>query len=160
MLSNTKLLYCIVIFLLLLGCSVNEESVPLPKSYLRIDFPQKSFHSLNSKCPFSFEIPDYCFSAEKFTKFTPKLNFPRFQSELLCSTKIHLYLIEEQIRSNVGRNFRARIIENTWLNPKKTSMFEITKRCVCYTQITIFSRTSFMAKPNYDSLQPVIRHRV
>ena len=176
MLSNTKPLYCIVIFLLLLGCSANEESVPLPKSYLRIDFPQKSFHSLNSKCPFSFEIPDYCFSAEKFTKLPPcykTLIFPDFKAELLCSYKkidSSVFTLIEQIRSNVdAHNFRAQgVIENTWLNPEKNvygNTFEITGNVACNYIFYLTDSTNhffsaellFMAKPNYDSLQPVIR---
>ena len=76
----------------------------------------------------------------------------------------------EQIRSNVdAHNFRAQgVIENTWLNPEKNvygNTFEITGNVACNYIFYLTDSTNhffsaellFMAKPNYDSLQPVIR---
>lgn len=173
--KKNKLLYCIAFAFFLAGCN-QQESIPLPKSYLRIDFPEKSFHPYKSTCPFSFEIPDYCFTAEKF-KHLPKcyktLIFSGFKAELLCSYKqvdSSVFSMIEQIRSNVdAHNFRAQgVIEKTWINAEKKvygNTFEITGNVACNYIFYLTDSTNhffsaellFLAKPNYDSLQPVIK---
>ena len=49
------------IFLILILSSCRSESTyPKPKSYLRIDLPEKGYYEIEKNtCPFSFEIPSY-----------------------------------------------------------------------------------------------------
>ena len=76
----------------------------------------------------------------------------------------------EQIRSNVdAHNFRAQgVIEKTWINAEKKvygNTFEITGNVACNYIFYLTDSTNhffsaellFLAKPNYDSLQPVIK---
>lgn len=42
-------------------CSCDDdEVVPRPKGYFRIDLPEKNYSRWDSTCPFSFEVPGYC----------------------------------------------------------------------------------------------------
>lgn len=51
----------ILLFLLLMSlysCN-NSTVIPKPRSYFRIDFPQKKYVNFESTYPFSFQIPEY-----------------------------------------------------------------------------------------------------
>lgn len=41
--------------------SCKEKYTPKPRSYFRIDFPEKSYHPITESFPYSFEIPDYSY---------------------------------------------------------------------------------------------------
>jgi len=48
---------CLIFTGTMIACS--SPSVPKPKAYFRIDFPEKSYTRFKSDCNFSFEIPAY-----------------------------------------------------------------------------------------------------
>jgi len=45
--------------LTLLVAACGTDPVPKPKGHIRIDLPEKSYHEIETDCPFQFEIPDY-----------------------------------------------------------------------------------------------------
>lgn len=53
--TNTAILVVTLFFML--GCKQNYT--PKPRAYFRIDFPEKSYHSIGNEFPYQFEIPDY-----------------------------------------------------------------------------------------------------
>ena len=46
-----------IVLFLASGCK--ENYTPKPRAYFRIDFPEKTYHLLDSIYPYKFEIPDY-----------------------------------------------------------------------------------------------------
>jgi gliding motility-associated lipoprotein GldD len=52
-LSSTLLLVLLVVA----GC--NNNYIPKPKAYPRIDFPEKTYRQFSAECPFTFEYPVY-----------------------------------------------------------------------------------------------------
>ena len=50
-------IYILVIVTVSVGCGDEENVIPKPKSYFRIDFPAKSYQGNQEKCNSSFEIP-------------------------------------------------------------------------------------------------------
>ena len=60
-----KIAFIFLVFLL--SSCRNEPSYPKPKSYLRIDLPEKEYYKIeNYTCPFSFEIPNYATWKQRF----------------------------------------------------------------------------------------------
>lgn len=49
--------YILLFFSILLACK--QPAVPKPRSYFRIDFPDKEYTSFQSNCNYRFEIPVY-----------------------------------------------------------------------------------------------------
>ena len=58
-------IYMLVILTVLAGCSDEDNVIPKPKSYFRIDFPAKSYQGNKEKCNSSFEIPTYAYVQNK-----------------------------------------------------------------------------------------------
>ena len=85
--KNLKINLFFIILLFALSCK-QDDYTPLPKSYLRIDFPLKSFTPHSGDCPFSFEIPNYYIVVNKFKHLPPcykTVYFPDFKAEILYS---------------------------------------------------------------------------
>lgn len=62
----TRIVYILFVFALVaVGCEADFK--PKPKGHFRIDFPQKTYHTIETDCPFDFEIPDY-------SRFQPRKN--------------------------------------------------------------------------------------
>lgn len=52
--------YLFILVLWLAGCQNDPQSVPHPRGYQRIDFPEKAYHRYAlSQCDYSFELPEY-----------------------------------------------------------------------------------------------------
>ena len=156
--------------------SCNEESIyPKPKSYLRIDFPEKEFYGIIDTCSFKFNIPDYSLWIKKFKNYpecSKTIIFPDFKAEILCDYIIlndNLLEIAEDFRKIVyEHSFKSSaIIERTWENKKKNIYalaYEIKGNTACNYAFTITDNNKhffsgqllFQAKPNYDSLKPII----
>jgi gliding motility-associated lipoprotein GldD len=57
--DRTGLILSMVAVLLLLSTSCKESYTPKPTGYLRVDYPEKSYHLYSDQEYFEFEIPDY-----------------------------------------------------------------------------------------------------
>lgn len=67
----------------------NEDYSPKPRSFYRIEFPDKKYHTIENGCRFSFEIPTYSNLVDDHTKNAKKcwknLDFPQFNAKLHLS---------------------------------------------------------------------------
>ncbi|MCG8698869.1 MAG: hypothetical protein MI922_12510, partial [Bacteroidales bacterium] len=54
----TKIIFILVSIVILTGCK-NNNPVPKPRGYFRMEFPDKKYREFSSGCPFLFEIPTY-----------------------------------------------------------------------------------------------------
>jgi len=163
---------------ILLSCgSDNDIPLPKPRAYFRIDFPEKQYKVFSDSCPFTFEypasyalvVPDTDANAEHCWK---NIVYPRFLAELHLSYK------------PVNDNLR-KYAEDSWTLASKHQikasgmpeipirrdsarvfglLFEVEGNTASSLQFFVTDSTNhfvrgalyFFARPNYDSLSPVI----
>jgi gliding motility-associated lipoprotein GldD len=164
----------ISILILALSCS-REKTFPKPKSYLRIDLPEKDFYDIKDSCMFSFKLPDYASWEQKFKDYpecSKTIIFPEFKAEVLCEyfeLNDNLLEMSEGFRKMVyEHSFKSSaILERVWKNEDEKVFalaYEIKGNTACNYAFTITDSSKhffsgqllFQAKPNYDSLKPCI----
>ena len=165
-----------IFLVLVLSSCRNESTYPKPKSYLRIDLPEKGYYKIqNKKCPFSFEIPNYATWKQRFknnNSCSKALLFPQFNAEILCDyipLENDVLALSEVFRNKIyDHSFKSTgIIERTWSNTENKVYgitYEIKGNTACNFGFLVTDSTKhlflgelmFQTKPNYDSLYPVI----
>src|SRR3546814_10227117 len=65
--------FLFILLALTLGASACRQSgyTPKPRGYFRLEFPEKSYQTYTSDCPFSFRIPTYASLAPDSAKASP-----------------------------------------------------------------------------------------
>ena len=159
-----------------MGCSDEENVIPKPKSYFRIDFPAKSYQENQEKCNSSFEIPTYAYVQNKKGPREgvcfQNVVFPYYKASMYCTyLKLDSNLFEhtEEYRNKAFEHqSRAQAIdEKLYINEEKSvfgTTFDIKGDVACnYIFYLTDSTDNFFAGsvffeviPNYDSLQPVL----
>jgi gliding motility-associated lipoprotein GldD len=165
-------------YCLLSSCSSDDEIItPKPLAYFRIDFPEKKYSVFSDSCPFEFEypseyaivFPDTDAHAEPCWK---NIVFPRFRAELNISYKpirnnLHTYL-EDSWTLATRHQIKATAMPETPIKRESAHvyglMFEIEGNAASSLQFYVTDSTNhflrgalyFFARPNYDSLAPVI----
>jgi gliding motility-associated lipoprotein GldD len=167
----------VVVFLVILAASCNNDYYPKPRGYFRIDLPQKSYIVFDSALPYKFELPVY---AQVVPDTEPRaelywinVSFPQFKGTLHLSYKkingnLTKYL--EDTRTMVMKHIpkASSIDDKTYENPgKKVYGLTYTISGVAAASPYQFYLTDstknfvrgalyFNTVPNNDSLAPVI----
>ena len=165
------------IFLIFIPSSCrNESTYPKPKSYLRIDLPEKGYYEIEKKsCPFSFEIPNYATWKQRFknnNSCSKAILFPQFNAEILCDyvpLENDIVALSEVFRNKMyDHSFKSTgIIERSWSDVENKVYgitYEIKGNTACNfgflvtdsTKHVFLGQLMFQTKPNYDSLSPMI----
>ena len=80
--------YLLFLSLIFLSISCQEDKYyPKPKSYLRLDFPNKEYYKITDSCPFTFKVPDYSAWTNRFKRENScekTVIFPSLKAEILC----------------------------------------------------------------------------
>ncbi len=169
------LISILLLTVLLSGC--NQDYVPKPRSYFRIDLPEKSWQSFDTTFPYAFEYPAYAVIHTKpDTSANPywiNLEFPRFKGTCYISysnpgTKLKDYL-EESREMALKHMQKSNGIDEFIINRPEAkvfgTVFEISGNDAASTyqfyltdSIDNFIRGAlyFNIVPNNDSLSPVI----
>jgi len=100
--SYNPFLYFLTIILAVgaISCD-NEEEVfsPKPRGYFRINFPEKTYRTYDSICPYKFEIPVYArMTQDKHNGANPcwlNLEFPKY--------KATVYLSYNTVNNDIGK---------------------------------------------------------
>ena len=169
------LIYILVIFIVPVGCSDEENVIPKPKSYFRIDFPAKEYQENKEKCNSTFEHPTYSYVLQKEQRegrCNQDIVFPYIKASIWCTyikLDSNFYEHSEEFRRKAyTHQFRAQAIdEKLFINEEKRvfgTTFDIKGDVACnYIFYLTDSTDNFFAGsvffeviPNYDSLQPVI----
>lgn len=82
----------------MLSISCKRKTVPRPEGYHRIEFPEKSYQSFDTNCPFSFEYPLYgqvISDPNAKAKYWYTINFNDFKS--------HIYLTYYPINKDISK---------------------------------------------------------
>lgn len=172
--QNSILGLIVIVGLVLWGC--DSPSVPKPRGYFRIDFPEKEYRVFDSIYPFSFKYPVY-------GKVNPENNrgqegswinvdFPRYKARIHLSYKDvsgNLNLMMEDARSLAYKHtVKADAIdERIFANPQKkvygilydikgnsasSIQFYLTDSVKHYIRGALY----FRVEPNKDSLAPAV----
>jgi gliding motility-associated lipoprotein GldD len=164
--------------LLLTGCSGQEQGVPRPKGFMRIDFPEKSYTEFRGDCPYTFDYPSYAFvdniGRDTVTYCNKNIEFTPFRGTV--------HLTYKRLRDNVGRfidechnmaydhSIKASAIERKqFINDSARVfglMYDIQGNAASPLQFYVTDSTThfirgalyFQAKPNYDSILPVLTY--
>lgn len=173
--ANSLLIFCFTASLLFSAC--DSEFTPKPKGYFRIDFPEKKYSSLETDCPFSFDIPQYCkaipYKGSQEENCWMNLDFHNY------NTKIHLSYFDlkndlnkhlEDSRSLAYKHtVKADGIEETpFMNPIKKVyglVYSISGNAASGLQFYVTDSTKhfirgalyFNSSPNSDSTAPVLK---
>ncbi len=169
-----KAAIAMVLFLPLFSC--RGKSVPKPRGYFRIDFPEKRYRLYDTTCPFVFEYPVYgIISYDIGDNPEPcwfNLDFPEYRAKLHISYKSIKgdlpHILKEANEYVYSHTIKADAIsEQPWLNPDRKVygiLYEIKGNAASNIQFIITDSTRhflrgalyFSALPNEDSLAPVI----
>ena len=168
----------LALLLLLISCfSCDEELLPKPKAYLRLEYPQPDYNKINLDLPFTFEknklassISEVKISRDGISKGID-LMYPSLNGTIYLSYKkiekdnLDLYLIDAQ-NVTLKHTIKAdEIIEQPYLNEEQRvfgMFYEVGGNAASQTQFYVTDSINhfimgslyFYAKPNYDSILP------
>lgn len=181
MILRKRILLFILIIFLFIGCK--EKYTPKPRGYFRIEFPDKSYHSLQQKFPYRFDVPDYSIITQD--RFNPdktnwiNVSIPANKAEIHISyydlknqkepSRVLLNEFMEETRKLAYKHsIKADIIqEQVFMNPANDVyglIYRIEGNAASPLQFFLTDSTSHFLRgalyirevPNVDSLQPVI----
>lgn len=162
--------------LIILISSCEQDYVPKPRGYFRIDFPEKSYANYEGKCPFSFELPAYTkvelIRSESYDSCWFNVSFPRHNAKvhftyLPVHNNLELYLEDAYVFA-FKHEVKANAISRTqYHNPDSRVsglLYDIKGNVASNLQFYATDSTNhflrgalyFEVKPNQDSLAPVI----
>lgn len=173
-----KLMLIAVPVLALAACGGDDDDLytPKPKGYFRIDFPEKTYTSFDTTCPFTFNYPTYArIEPDRDRRAEPcwiNMNFPQFKAQLHLSYKpvtgdIGKYM-EDSRTLAVKHTIKATSIEEQPVIRDSSRVYglvyEIEGNAASSVQFYLTDSTNhflrgalyFNAKPNKDSLGVVI----
>lgn len=164
----------IILILPILFISCKDDTLPKPKAYLRLAYEDSNYHSINSNCPYSFEISnqakavysDKCWVTVEYPKLNATLNVTYRDVEnnmkqlLIESEKltfnhaIKADRIGAPIRyENFDKNVYGALTEVTG-NAASPIQFYLTDS----TRHFITGALYFNVQPNYDSIFPAVKY--
>lgn len=163
--------------------SCKEKYTPKPRSYFRIDFPEKSYHPITKSYPYSFEIPDYSYITQDSDNpdkpFWTNIEVPSNKAEIHISyftlnetekgKKILLNELMEESRTLAYKHsIKAdAITEQVFVNEREKVfglIYKIEGNAASPFQFFLTDSTTHFLRgalyirdvPNIDSLKPVI----
>ncbi len=174
-------IFSLFLFISIIGLVVscrNDDYVPKPRGYFRIDLPEKSYRAFDSTFPYRFEYPVYAKIA--FDKYTIKeqywmnVDFQRFKGKIHLSykdlKKTDLAKLIEDSRTMVYKHApKATGIRESVIDHNDRKIYGMAysiegNEAASPFQFYVTDSTNhflrgalyFAAVPNNDSLQPVI----
>lgn len=160
------------LFLLISLCfACKEESLPKPKAYLDLTYPEKSYKPLFIKKPYTFLITDQAVIKKEPNDWL-KILYPK----LKASIDITYFKVDNNVRELIQESEKLvfehtikaeKISSKDFLNTEKKvfgTLYEISGNAASQIQfhLTDSSRNFmkgalyFYAKPNYDSVLPAV----
>jgi gliding motility-associated lipoprotein GldD len=163
----------------MVACTSESTYTPKPRGYFRIDFPKKEYKVYNGDCPFTFEYPVYAqMTVDDERNAQPcwnNLNFPQFNGKLhltyydFSSKKEYDDMTEGARALAMTHTIKANSIDKKLINyPDKKVYgiyYAIEGNTASSVQFFLTDSTKhyfrgalyFNEKPQYDSLQPVVK---
>jgi gliding motility-associated lipoprotein GldD len=174
--NGASLLFILMIALGLSSCS-DDEVTPKPHGYFRIDLPEKAYTNYDSKCPISFEIPNYAQVELYPGKDSPdscqfNISLPKQNAKLYCSyiplNNNFEDLVKVAYQFAATHEMKASALKRTTIDDPQRKMYGIfydiegsaASQCQFFLSDSTnhFFRGSlyFNSRPNPDSIAPVL----
>ena len=178
---STLFRLCCLTFILALIAACHSENVttPKPKGYFRINFPEKKYQTFDDGCAFTFSYPTYVDLVDDRDKNAQKcwknLNFTQFNGILhltyydVFDVKTYNEMTENARSLAMKHTIKADAIDQKMINyPDKKVygvFYAIEGNTASSVQFFLTDSTSrylrgalyFNERPQYDSIQPVIK---
>lgn len=158
----------------LLSAGCDDSHTPRPRGYMRIDMPDKSYETVQTDCPFTFELPTYgVFVPRNDEQCWFDLSVPRFKANVHFSYKpvngnLSEYL--DDARNMTNKHIaKATGIDESVIEDEENRIFGMYWRvagtgAASAIQLYLTDSTDhflrgalyFNVTPNNDSLAPVI----
>ena len=149
--------------------SCGDESVPKPKGQLSLEYPNPTFTTLKSNCPFSFEVNTFADVKENNCSY--EIHYPKMKATVYLTYKTVNNDIDKLLRDAQSLTYKLHtlkaddIVEQPFINRDKNvygMFYEVggnaaTNALFYATDSTKHFMTAsvyFYAKPNYDSILP------
>jgi len=163
-----------VLTILVSGCG--DPPVPKPRSYFRLDVPHHEYQRFAEDCPFSFDHHIYSGVLKNTRGHSEScwydIYYPEYQATIHLSYKAVDNNIDDYIQDAytlVAKHTvkATNIVEDIVINPQDSVfglIYNLEGDCASSVQFYLTDSTNhfvrgalyFNARPNYDSLQPVI----
>lgn len=163
----------ILLTILSIFVSCNEDVLPKPKAYLSLKYPKKSYKKLELKRPYSFEFLKNTIVINDAKNWL-KIKYPELKASIDITYRPVSNNLKELLTEAEKLVFKhtlkaEQIIPKDFVNPKKRvfgSLYEITGNAASQIQFHITDSTNnfikgslyFYAKPNYDSILPAVAY--
>lgn len=166
-----------ILLVLLFGASGCEnETVPRPEGYFRIDLPEKEYQLKDFHCPFTFEIPKYSFLELKGENTDEpcwfNINFPRQKAKVYVTYKpvgnnLKDYIEEAYVLTSEHQVKAFNIQSMNYVNDSAKVyglIYKLSGNVASQVQFYLTDSTDhfvrgalyFETRPNSDSLAPVV----
>ena len=163
--------YRILLAVLLLCVSCEEEALPKPRAQLRLEYPQNSYQKINSDCPYLIEVSQNA-TIEIENNCWAKINYPKLKATIHLTYRqidhnlndvlkeverltfdhtIKADAINAQPFEDESKKVYGKII-NVEGNVASNIQFHVTDS----VKNILFGALYFNVKPNYDSVLPAI----
>ena len=163
----------LLLIILTLFASCNEDVLPKPKAYLSLTYPKKSYKKLELTRPYSFEFLKNTIVINDEKNWL-KIKYPNLKASLDITYRPINNNLKELLTEAEKLVFKhtlkaEQIIPKDFVNPEKRvfgSLYEITGNAASQIQFHITDSTNnflkgslyFYAKPNYDSILPAVAY--
>jgi gliding motility-associated lipoprotein GldD len=168
-----KLIIRLVLLFVVVSSCRNEEPVPKPKAYLRLEYPPNAYEKFNDKYPFTFDKSVYAVtetvSDTAFNLYYPDMNAKIHFTYAPVKNNLKQLLIDAEKLTykhsvkaddfyyedynNPNKKVFARINYVTG-NAASPLQFHITDSTGHFVTGTLY----FRAVPNYDSIRPPLEY--
>jgi len=169
---KNALLITIIAAIFLSSCS-NNDPIPRPRAYFRIDVPEKTYKLYDDVCPYTFELPSYAFIIkEEGGNCWMDIYFPQNEATIYLTYKeVHDNLnthMEDSREFVYKHTVKADAIEETRYENDSLRvygmLYDLKGNTASSVQFYLTDSTNhflrgslyFNVPPNKDSLAPVI----
>ncbi len=165
---NILFLFFVVIFF---GCKT--DTLPKPKAYLSLEYPEKKYTKLAIERPFNFDVLQGTKIIDEDNNWL-KIKYPNLKASINITYRPIENNLTELLTEAEKLVFKhavkaEQIIPKDFLNPKKrvfASLYEITGNAASQLQFHVTDSTNnfikgslyFYARPNYDSILPAVAY--
>jgi len=170
--SLNKTIFSLIIIAVLLSC--NSETLPKPKSYLKLQYPETTYNTLNSDCPFSIEISrnatvsvqENCWLSINYPTMNAKvhLTYRKVDNNLLeILREIEKLTFEHTVKADAIPDARpyedySKKVFAKLYNIEGNVATNVQFRATDSVNHVLAGALYFYAKPNYDSILPAVKY--
>jgi len=160
-----------LMILVLFSCK--NETLPKPKSYLKLQYPENAYKKINMPCPYTFEISEFskiqfqnnCWAKVEYPKLKATIHITyravnnnlneilKEVEKLTFEHTIKADAISDRPYNDVAKKVYAKLY-NVEGNVATNVQFRVTDSLNHVLAGTLY----FYAKPNYDSIVPAIKY--